>query len=103
MSVYFQFPHFQLRIFTISFLFVKLIGSVSFLSNNFLHKRIILNVYENKNISNRYPSITPRSEFNETKVYSGMLASARFLYGDMTIATVGGTDASLMLWELVEE
>lgn len=51
----------------------------------------------------RYPCISPRAEYNEAKVYSGTLACARFLYGDRTVVTVGGTDASLMVWELVEE
>lgn len=50
----------------------------------------------------RYPCITPRAEFHEAKVYSGMVACARFLFGDQTIVTVGGTDASLMVWDLVE-
>ncbi|KAI9587257.1 hypothetical protein GQX74_003104 [Glossina fuscipes] len=45
----------------------------------------------------RYPCMSPRAEFHEAKVYSGMVACARFLYGDHTIVTVGGTDASLML------
>lgn len=51
----------------------------------------------------RYPCINPRAEYCEAKVYSGTLASARFLYGDRKVVTVGGTDASLMVWELVEE
>ncbi|XP_067642608.1 echinoderm microtubule-associated protein-like CG42247 isoform X1 [Eurosta solidaginis] len=51
----------------------------------------------------RYPCISPRAEFHEAKVYSGMLACARFLYGDQMVVTVGGTDASLMVWDLVEE
>lgn len=51
----------------------------------------------------RYPCISPRAEYCEAKVYSGTLASARFLYGDRSVVTVGGTDASLMVWELVEE
>ncbi|KAM7358916.1 doublecortin-domain-containing echinoderm-microtubule-associated protein [Cochliomyia hominivorax] len=51
----------------------------------------------------RYPCISPRAEFHEAKVYSGMVACARFLFGDQTIVTVGGTDASLMVWDLVEE
>lgn len=50
-----------------------------------------------------YPCISPRSEYSEAKVYSGTLACSRFLYGDRTVVTVGGTDASLMVWELVEE
>ncbi|XP_060655816.1 echinoderm microtubule-associated protein-like CG42247 isoform X1 [Drosophila nasuta] len=51
----------------------------------------------------RYPCISPRAEFHESKVYSGMLACARFLCGDHTLITVGGTDASLMVWDIVEE
>ncbi|XP_055857090.1 echinoderm microtubule-associated protein-like CG42247 isoform X1 [Episyrphus balteatus] len=51
----------------------------------------------------RYPCTSPRAEFNEAKVYSGMLACARFLFGDRNIVTVGGTDASLMIWDLVDE
>jgi microtubule-associated protein-like 1/2 len=51
----------------------------------------------------KYPCITPRAEFTEAKVYSGSIASVRFLYGNTTIATVGGTDATLMIWELSEE
>ncbi|XP_037881287.1 echinoderm microtubule-associated protein-like CG42247 isoform X1 [Glossina fuscipes] len=51
----------------------------------------------------RYPCMSPRAEFHEAKVYSGMVACARFLYGDHTIVTVGGTDASLMVWDLIEE
>lgn len=51
----------------------------------------------------RYPCISPRAEYVESKVYSGTLACCRFLYGDRSVVTVGGTDASLMVWELVEE
>lgn len=51
----------------------------------------------------RYPCITPRAEFAEAKVYSGTIACARFLYGMRSLVTVGGTDASLMLWELAGE
>ncbi|XP_058985110.1 echinoderm microtubule-associated protein-like CG42247 [Musca domestica] len=51
----------------------------------------------------RYPCISPRAEFHEAKVYSGMVACVRFLFGDQTLVTVGGTDASLMVWDLVEE
>lgn len=51
----------------------------------------------------RYPCITPRAEFAEAKVYSGTIACARFLYGMRTLVTVGGTDASLMIWELAGE
>lgn len=51
----------------------------------------------------RYPCISNRTEYNEVKVYSGPLGSLRFLYGDRSLITVGGTDASLMIWELIEE
>lgn len=53
----------------------------------------------------RYPAITPRSEYQEAKVYSGVIACVRYLVGigGKLIVTVGGTDASLMVWELSEE
>lgn len=51
----------------------------------------------------RYPTINPRSEYNEVKTYSGPIGSVRFMYGDRTLITVGGTDASLMIWDLIEE
>ncbi|KAJ8947729.1 hypothetical protein NQ318_017990 [Aromia moschata] len=51
----------------------------------------------------RYPCINPKAEYNEEKVYSGTVACARFLFNDRNVVTVGGTDASLMLWQLVEE
>lgn len=51
----------------------------------------------------KYPCISPRSEYYETKVYSGMIGCVRFLYGDNSLVTVGGTDASLMIWNLTEE
>lgn len=53
--------------------------------------------------NSRYPCITPRAEFIEAKVYSGTIACARFLYGNRSLVTVGGTDASLMIWELAGE
>lgn len=64
--------------------------------------RILLKHYiENKFY--RYPAISPRAEYAETKTYSGSLASARFTFGDRFVVTVGGTDATLMIWELIEE
>lgn len=51
----------------------------------------------------RYPCITSRAEYAEAKVYSGTIACARFLFGNRSLITVGGTDASLMVWELLEE
>lgn len=59
---------------------------------------LIHNIYRS-----RYPCISPRSEYNEVKSYSGAIGSVRFLYGDRTLITVGGTDASLMIWDLIEE
>lgn len=51
----------------------------------------------------KYPCISPRSEYYETKVYSGVIGCVRFLYGDGSLVSVGGTDASLMIWDLVDE
>ncbi|GLV35997.1 Doublecortin-domain-containing echinoderm-microtubule-associated protein [Carabus blaptoides fortunei] len=51
----------------------------------------------------RYPCLSPKAEYNEEKVYSGQVACARFMFNDRNIVTVGGTDASLMLWELTED
>ncbi|KAF6215574.1 hypothetical protein GE061_010330 [Apolygus lucorum] len=51
----------------------------------------------------RYPCISPKAEYNEEKVYSLAIAAARFLHNDRNVVTVGGTDASLMLWEVVDE
>ncbi|CAH1155979.1 unnamed protein product [Phaedon cochleariae] len=51
----------------------------------------------------RYPCLNPKAEYNEEKVYSGTVACARFLFNDRNVVSVGGTDASLMLWQLVEE
>ncbi|XP_073970787.1 doublecortin-domain-containing echinoderm-microtubule-associated protein isoform X4 [Rhodnius prolixus] len=51
----------------------------------------------------RYPCISPKAEYNEEKVYSLAIAAARFLFNDRNVATVGGSDASLMLWEVVDE
>uniref|UniRef100_A0A2H8TVI9 Echinoderm microtubule-associated protein-like CG42247 n=1 Tax=Melanaphis sacchari TaxID=742174 RepID=A0A2H8TVI9_9HEMI len=51
----------------------------------------------------RYPCIFTKSEYNEEKVYSGQVSSARFLYNDRNVVTVGGTDAALMLWDVIED
>ncbi|KAI4501676.1 hypothetical protein M0802_003011 [Mischocyttarus mexicanus] len=51
----------------------------------------------------RYPCTSAKAEYVEEKVYSSLVACARFLYNDRNIVTVGGTDAALMLWELVDE
>ncbi|XP_015605282.1 echinoderm microtubule-associated protein-like CG42247 isoform X2 [Cephus cinctus] len=51
----------------------------------------------------RYPCTSTKAEYAEEKVYSSQVATARFLYNDQNVVTVGGTDAALMLWELVDE
>lgn len=51
----------------------------------------------------RYPCLSPKAEYIEEKVYSLQVASARFMFHDKYIVTVGGTDAALMLWEVVDE
>ncbi|XP_070150005.1 echinoderm microtubule-associated protein-like CG42247 isoform X1 [Polyergus mexicanus] len=51
----------------------------------------------------KYPCTNTKAEYIEEKVYSSLVACARFLYNDQNIVTVGGTDAALMLWELVDE
>ncbi|XP_026501587.2 echinoderm microtubule-associated protein-like CG42247 isoform X2 [Vanessa tameamea] len=51
----------------------------------------------------RYPCASPKAEYNEAKVYSGSVYSARFLFNDRCMVTSGGSDASLMLWELVDD
>lgn len=51
----------------------------------------------------RYPCIFTKSEYNEEKVYSGQVSSARFLYNDRNVVTVGGTDAAIMLWDVIED
>ncbi|XP_033219907.1 echinoderm microtubule-associated protein-like CG42247 isoform X1 [Belonocnema kinseyi] len=51
----------------------------------------------------KYPCTSPKGEYVEEKVYSSLVACARFLYNDQNVVTVGGTDAALMLWELVDE
>ncbi|KAK7790247.1 hypothetical protein R5R35_001049 [Gryllus longicercus] len=51
----------------------------------------------------RYPCLSPKAEYNEEKVYSLQIAAARFLFNDKNVVTVGGTDASLMLWDVVDD
>ncbi|XP_066155707.1 echinoderm microtubule-associated protein-like CG42247 isoform X1 [Euwallacea fornicatus] len=51
----------------------------------------------------RYPCLSSKAEYHEEKVYSGTIACARFLFNDRNVITVGGNDASLMLWQLSEE
>ncbi|KAJ8722911.1 hypothetical protein PYW07_004091 [Mythimna separata] len=51
----------------------------------------------------RYPCASPKAEYNEMKVYSGAIYSARFLFNDRCMISAGGTDAALMLWDLVDD
>ncbi|KAE8743682.1 hypothetical protein FOCC_FOCC010723 [Frankliniella occidentalis] len=53
--------------------------------------------------NNRYPCLSAKAEYNEEKVYSLQVACGRFLYNDRLVATVGGTDATLMLWDVVDD
>lgn len=36
-------------------------------------------------------------------MYSGPIGCVRMLYNDNTMVSVGGTDASLMIWDVIEE
>ncbi|XP_052737703.1 echinoderm microtubule-associated protein-like CG42247 isoform X2 [Bicyclus anynana] len=51
----------------------------------------------------RYPCASPKAEYNEVKAYTGSIYSARFLFNDRCLVTSGGSDAALMLWELVDD
>ncbi|RVE54773.1 hypothetical protein evm_000540 [Chilo suppressalis] len=51
----------------------------------------------------RYPCASPKAEYNETKVYSGFVYCARFLFNDRCMVSTGGGEAALMLWELVDD
>lgn len=51
----------------------------------------------------RYPCLSAKAEYNEEKVYSLQVACARFLFNDRHVVTVGGTDATLMMWDVVDD
>ncbi|CAB3251920.1 unnamed protein product [Arctia plantaginis] len=51
----------------------------------------------------RYPCASPKAEYNEMKVYSGTVHCARFLFNDRCLISTGGSDAALMLWDLVDD
>lgn len=51
----------------------------------------------------RYPCLSPKAEYNEEKVYSLGIAAARFLFNDRNVVTVGGIDAGLMLWDVIDD
>ncbi|KAG8231079.1 hypothetical protein J437_LFUL011047 [Ladona fulva] len=54
-------------------------------------------------LSGWYPCISPRAEYNEEKALSSHVASARFMFHDRSVVSVGGTDAAAMLWEVVDD
>lgn len=49
----------------------------------------------------QYPCTTSRAEFVEEKTASSAIMGIRFLFEDMYIITVGGTDATLLRWKIV--
>ncbi|PSN34146.1 Echinoderm microtubule-associated-like protein [Blattella germanica] len=51
----------------------------------------------------RYPCLSAKAEYNEEKVYSMQIATARFMYNDKNVVTVGGTDATLVLWDVIDD
>ncbi|XP_069683822.1 echinoderm microtubule-associated protein-like CG42247 isoform X1 [Periplaneta americana] len=51
----------------------------------------------------RYPCLSAKAEYNEEKVYSMQIATARFMYNDKNVVTVGGTDATLILWDVIDD
>ncbi|VVC95369.1 unnamed protein product [Leptidea sinapis] len=51
----------------------------------------------------KYPCASPKAEYYEVKVYTGAVLAARFLFNDRCLVTSGGSDAALMLWELVDD
>ena len=51
----------------------------------------------------RYPCLSAKAEYNEEKVYSMQIATARFMYNDKNVVTVGGTDATLILWDVLDD
>jgi microtubule-associated protein-like 1/2 len=51
----------------------------------------------------RYPCLSVKAEYNEEKVYSMQIATARFMYNDKNVVTVGGTDATLILWDVIDD
>jgi hypothetical protein len=49
----------------------------------------------------QYPCTTTRSEFLEEKTASSAVVAIRFLFEDMYMITVGGSDATLLRWKIV--
>ena len=49
----------------------------------------------------QYPCTSPRAEFHEAKPSSSAVTCVKFLFEDMYLLTVGGTNATLIRWKLV--
>ena len=49
----------------------------------------------------QYPCTTARAEFIEEKSSSTAVVATRFLFEDMYVITVGGSDATLLRWKIV--
>jgi microtubule-associated protein-like 1/2 len=47
--------------------------------------------------------MSAKAEYNEEKVYSMQVATARFMYNDKNVVTVGGSDATLILWDVIDD
>jgi microtubule-associated protein-like 1/2 len=47
--------------------------------------------------------LSAKAEYNEEKVYSMQIVTARFMYNDKNVVTVGGTDATLILWDVIDD
>ena len=80
-----------LRLFRYSFFFVQ---KLIFIKND---------LRNDKKKKIRYPCLSPKAEYTEEKVYSLQVSCARFLFNDKNVVTVGGTDAALMLWDVIDE
>jgi len=48
-----------------------------------------------------YPCTTPRAEFIEEKTASSAVVAIRFLFEDIYLITVGGSDATLLRWKII--
>ncbi|RZF34307.1 hypothetical protein LSTR_LSTR011808 [Laodelphax striatellus] len=51
----------------------------------------------------RHPCVSAKAEYHEEKVYSMQISCARFLFNDRCVVTAGGSDATLMLWDIVDD
>ena len=49
----------------------------------------------------QYPCTTSRAEFVEEKTASTAIVGIQFLFEDMYIITVGGSDATLLRWKII--